>query len=149
MSIGNICVRHVFTIAGDADVVEAARRMRELHVGFLIVVESADEPARPVGVITDRDLVLEVLAQDVPPRSVAVKDIMTPDPLVGRESDELHDTLLRMRAAGVRRVPVQDAKGKLVGVLSVDDVVGFLNETVQDLAGAISREMNVERRLRA
>ena len=149
MCIGNICVRHVFTIAGDADVVEAARRMRELHVGFLIVVDSGGGEAQPVGVVTDRDLVLEVLAQDVPPRSVAIKDIMTPDPLVVRESDELHDTLLRMRAAGVRRVPVQNATGKLIGVLSVDDVVGFLNETVQDLAGAISREMNVERRLRA
>ena len=149
MSIGNICVRCVFTIAGDADVVEAARRMRELHVGFLIVTDPAGDAGRPIGVVTDRDLVLEVLAQDVPPRSVAIEDIMTPDPLIVRESDELHETLLRMRAAGVRRVPVQDAQGKLVGVLSVDDVVGFLNETVQDLAGAISREMNVERRLRA
>ncbi|HSN72836.1 MAG TPA: CBS domain-containing protein [Steroidobacteraceae bacterium] len=149
MSVGNICVRHVFTIGADADVVEAARRMRELHVGFLIVVDPAVGDDLPVGVLTDRDLVLEVLAQDVDPHAVAVKDIMTPDPLIAREDDELHDTLLRMRAAGVRRVPVSDDSGKLVGVLSVDDVVGFLNEAVQDLAGAISRELNVERRLRA
>jgi len=149
MSVGNICVRHVFSINGDADAVEAARMMREYHIGFLVVTREKDGGRMPIGVLTDRDVVLEVVAQDIDPHAVAVKDIMTPDPLVVRESDELHDTLLRMRAAGVRRVPVENDAGHLVGVLSVDDVVGFLNEVVQDLAGAINREMNLERRLRA
>jgi CBS domain-containing protein len=149
MSIGNVCVRRVFAIEGDADAVEAARRMRSYHVGFLVVTDGSGPTARPIGVITDRDLVLEVLAQEVAPHAVAMRDIMTPDPLTARESDELHDTLLRMRAAGVRRVPVQNAAGTLVGVLSVDDVVGFLNQTVQDLAGAIDRELSIERRARA
>lgn len=149
MSVGNICVRHVFSINGDADAVEAARMMREYHIGFLVVTRDKDSGRMPIGVLTDRDVVLEVVAQDIDPHAVAVKDIMTPDPLVVRESDELHDTLLRMRAAGVRRVPVENDAGHLVGVLSVDDVVGFLNEVVQDLAGAINREMNLERRLRA
>jgi CBS domain-containing protein len=149
MSVGNICVRHVFSINGEADAVEAARMMREYHIGFLVVTREKNGSRTPIGVLTDRDLVLEVVAQDVDPHAVAVKDIMTPDPLVVRESDELHDTLLRMRAAGVRRVPVEDDAGHLVGVLSVDDVVGFLNEVVQDLAGAINRELNLERRLRA
>jgi signal-transduction protein with cAMP-binding, CBS, and nucleotidyltransferase domain len=149
MSIGNICTRHVFTMDGDSDVVEAARKMRECHVGFMVVTERASGVARPVGVVTDRDLVIEVLAQDVPPHSIAVKDVMTRDPLIAREDDELHDTLLRMRAAGVRRVPIESGDGRLTGVLSVDDVVAFLNETVQDLAGAIDREISVERRLRA
>ena len=65
-----------------------------------------------------------------------------------QETDELHQTLLRMRAVGVRRVAVRNQGGALVGVLSLDDVVGFLNETVRDLAGAISHEFDVERRLR-
>lgn len=149
MSVGNICVRHVFSINGEADAVEAARLMREYHIGFLVVTREKNDGRMPIGVLTDRDVVLEVVAQDVDPHAVAVKDIMTPEPLVVREGDELHDTLLRMRAAGVRRVPVEDDAGHLVGVLSVDDVVGFLNEVVQDLAGAINREINLERRLRA
>jgi len=148
MSVGHICTRYVFTVSCDADAVEAARRMRELHVGFLIVVDPASDDREALGVVTDRDLVLEVLAKGIDPHSVTVKDFMTPDPLIVQESDELHQTLLRMRAVGVRRVAVRNQAGALVGVLSLDDVVGFLNETVRDLAGAISHEFDVERRLR-
>ena len=149
MSVASICTRHVFTIDADADTSQAAKAMREYHVGFLVVTSKQDGREVPVGVLTDRDIVLEVVAQNVDPKSVVAKDIMTPKPLVVREHAPIHDTLLQMRAAGVRRVPVQDAHGKLVGVLSLDDVVGFLNGLVQDLAGAIEREQSVETRLRA
>jgi predicted transcriptional regulator len=149
MSVGSICTRHVFSVDADADAIEAAKAMREYHVGFLVVMQKKEGRQVPVGVITDRDIVLEVVAQNVDPRAVAVLDIMTSNPLVVREDAQLHDTLLKMRAAGVRRVPVQDSQGKLIGVLSIDDVVGFLNQVVQDLSGAIGREQNIEERRRA
>jgi len=149
MSVGSICTRHVFSIDANADAAQAAKAMRESHVGFLVVTSKQGGQETPVGVITDRDIVLEVVAQDVDPKSVVAKDIMSGKPLIVREQAPIHDTLLQMRAAGVRRVPVQDAHGKLVGVLSIDDVVGFLSELVQDLAGAIEREQSVESRLRA
>jgi CBS domain-containing protein len=149
MSVGTICTRHVFSVDAEADAIQAAKAMREYHVGFLVVMQNKDGRPTPVGVLTDRDIVLEVVAQNVDPRAIAVRDIMTANPLVVREDAQLHDTLLKMRAAGVRRVPVQDTHGKLIGVLSIDDVVGFLNEVVQDLSGAIGREQRIEGRRRA
>jgi CBS domain-containing protein len=149
MTVASICTRHVFTIDAEADAAQAAKAMRQYHVGFLVVTSKQNGRETPIGVLTDRDIVLEVVAQNVDPHAVAVKDIMTRKPLLVRENAPIHDTLLQMRAAGVRRVPVEDANGKLVGVLSLDDVVGFLNGLVQDLAGAIDREQNVETRLRA
>lgn len=149
MSVGSICTRHVFSVDASADAAQAAKAMRDYHVGFLVVTSKKDHVDVPIGVLTDRDLVLEVLAQSVDPHAVMAKDIMSPKPLAVSEQAPIHDTLLQMRAAGVRRVPVQDAHGKLVGVLSLDDVVGYLNELVQDLTGAISREQSVETRLRA
>jgi CBS domain-containing protein len=149
MSVGSICTRHVFSIDASADAAQAAKAMRDYHVGFLVVTTKKDGHEIPIGVLTDRDIVLEVVAQRIDPQAVAAKDIMTTKPVVVREQAPLHETLLQMRAAGVRRVPVQDAYGKLVGVLSLDDVVGFLNELVQDVAGTIDREQSVETRLRA
>jgi len=149
MSVGSICTRRVFSVDADADATQAAQSMREYHVGFLVVTSKKGGRETPVGVITDRDIVLEVVAQDVDPHAIAVKDIMSAKPLIVREEAQLHDTLLQMRAAGVRRVPVQDAHGQLVGVLSIDDVVGFLNELIQDLSGAIGREQAIEERRRA
>ena len=149
MNVGSLCTHRAFTIDSTADAVQAARRMRELHVGFLVVVAQQNGRETPVGVITDRDLVMEIVAQDVNPHSVAVQDIMTSNPLIVREQQPLNDALLQMRAAGVRRVPVLDSVGRLMGVLSLDDVVGFLNQMVQDLAGAISHEQSEEQRLRA
>ena len=149
MSVASICTRHVFSIDVGADAVQIGKAMRDFHVGFLVVTAKKDGHETPVGVLTDRDLVLEVLAQDVDPHAIAAKDIMSAKPLIVREQAPIHETLLQMRAAGVRRVPVQDANGKLVGVLSLDDVIGFLNGLVQDLAGTIDREQSVETRLRA
>jgi CBS domain-containing protein len=149
MSVGSICTRHVFSVDAEADAAQAAKAMREYHVGFLVVTSKKEGRTIPVGALTDRDLVLEVMAQNVDPHAIAVKDIMSAKPLIANEQAPLHDTLLQMRAAGVRRVPVQDAHGKLVGVLSLDDVVGFLNGLVQDLSGAIDREQSVESRRRA
>jgi signal-transduction protein with cAMP-binding, CBS, and nucleotidyltransferase domain len=149
MSVGKICTRHVFSIDLNADATQAAKAMREYHVGFLVVTQKKDGNDMPIGVITDRDLVLEVMALEVDPHAVTVKDIMTPQPLVAHEQEPLHDTLLRMRAAGVRRVPVQDAYARLVGVLSLDDVTGYLSNLIQDLSGAIDRDQTIEQRRRA
>jgi CBS domain-containing protein len=149
MSVGSICTRQVFSVDAEIDATQAAKTMREYHVGFLVVTTRKDGRQVPVGVLTDRDLVLEVLAMDVNPHEVTARDLMTAHPLIVREDGALHDTLLQMRASGVRRVPVQDSHGQLVGVLSLDDVVGHLNGLVQDVAGAIDREQRVETRLRA
>jgi CBS domain-containing protein len=122
--------------------------MREQHVGFLIVHGPADVLRRPIGVLTDRDLVLGVMARDVDPHAVTVEDVMTRQPLIANEADELNDMLQGMRLAGVRRVPVVDARGALTGIMAIDDAIGVVAGLVCDIAGSIRSGQQQEWRSR-
>jgi len=148
MKIGEYCKRAVVAIASNADAAEAAKLMREQHVGFLIVHGRADVLRRPIGVLTDRDLVLGVMARDVDPHAVTVEDVMTRQPLIANEADELNDMLQGMRLAGVRRVPVVDARGALTGIMAIDDAIGVVAGLVCDIAGSIRSGQQQEWRAR-
>jgi CBS domain-containing protein len=148
MKIGEYCKRAVVAIASNAGAAEAAKLMREQHVGFLIVHGHGDVLRRPIGVLTDRDLVLGVMARDVDPHAVTVDDVMTRQPLIANEADELGDMLQGMRLAGVRRVPVVDARGALMGIMAIDDAIGVVAELVCDIAGSIKSGQQHEWRAR-
>jgi len=149
MKVGQYCKRAVVAIASSADAAEAAKLMRAEHVGFLIVYREGDELQRPVGVLTDRDLVLGVMARDVDPHSVTVDDVMTRQPLIANESDEFGDMLQAMRMTGVRRVPVVDVRGALIGIRAIDDAIDVITGLMCDLAGSIKSEQRQEWRARA
>jgi len=119
MDVRSLCRHRAVSIGAAADLVEAATLMRESHVGFLVVMDGS----APVGVITDRDIVLETVAADVSPRDVTVGDAMTSEPGTAFEGSAVEDALESMRLAGVRRVPVVDEGGRVIGVLSLDDVL--------------------------
>src|SRR5678815_2894817 len=148
MKIGEYCKRAVVAIASEADAAEAAKRMRAEHVGFLIVYREGDELQQPVGVLTDRDLVLGVLARDVDPHSVTVDDVMTRQPLIANDGDELSDMLQAMRLAGIRRVPVVDVRGALAGIMAIDDAIDVVTGLMCDIAGSIKSEQRHEWRTR-
>lgn len=149
MKIGEYCKRGVVSIASTSGAADAAKLMRAEHVGFLIVYREGDELKKPVGVLTDRDLVLSVLARDVDPHSVTVDDVMTRQPLVATEVDELSDVLQAMRLAGLRRVPVVDTRGALVGIMAIDDALEVVTGLMCDIAGSIKSEQRQEWRARA
>lgn len=149
MKIGEYCKRGVVAIASSADAAEAAKLMRSTHVGFLIVHHEGDALRKPVGVLTDRDLVLGVMARDLDSHSVTVDDVMTRKPLIADESDDLNDLLQAMRLAGVRRVPVVDARGALVGIMAIDDAIDVVTGLMCDIAGSIKSEQRQEWRARA
>lgn len=148
MKVGEYCKRAVVAIAATADAAEAAKLMRSEHVGFLIVYREGDALQRPVGVLTDRDLVLGVMARDVDPHALTVDDVMTRQPLIANESDELSDMLQAMRLAGIRRVPVVDVRGSLVGVIAIDDAIDVITGLMCDIAGSIKSEQRQEWRAR-
>jgi CBS domain-containing protein len=148
MKVGEYCKRAVVAIASSADAADAAKLMREEHVGFLIVHRAGDTLQRPVGVLTDRDLVLGVMARDVDPRSVTVDDVMTRQPLIANEADELTDMLQGMRLSGIRRVPVVDARGALVGIMAIDDAIDIITGLMCDIAGSIKSGQRHEWRTR-
>ena len=149
MKVGQHCKHRAVCIHSAADIVEAARMMRDEHVGFLIVYERGDDIRKPIGVLTDRDIVLEVLAKDVEPHAVTVEDAMTHQPLVARESDELAEALQAMRMAGIRRVPVVDGRGALAGIFALDDGIDLITGLLCDISGSIKSEQRQEWRARA
>jgi CBS domain-containing protein len=148
MPVGEFCNREVVIVEPDASVGEAVKLMRDRHVGDVVVVEQRDGQPVPVGMLTDRDIVIEVLAEDVAPQSVTVRDIMSTSLMTAREEDELVDVVGRMRSHGVRRVPVVNAQGGLEGILVVDDVLELLAEQMSGLAGLVAVEQRRERERR-
>lgn len=148
MKVGDYCKRAVVSIDGSTDIVAAAKLMRERHVGFLIVTQEADEMRRPVGVLTDRDIVLQVTAREVEPQSVRTEDVMTRQPLIAGESEELGDVLQAMQLSGIRRVPVVDTRGALSGIFAIDDAVDLITELLCSISGSIKSEQRQEWRNR-
>lgn len=148
MSAGRFCNREVVFIEKSAGIPEVSRLMREHHVGDLIVVEERAGRRVPIGIVTDRDVVIEVLAEGVDLQGVTVGDIMSFDLVTAREDDDLFDTIKAMRAKAVRRIPVVDTSGALVGILSVDDLLDIFAEHLTDLAALVRREQAREQRRR-
>lgn len=144
MNAGSVCKRGVVTVTASEDLIGAAHVMREKHVGYLIV----SERRKVVGVLTDRDIVVGVLAQEVDARALKVGDVMTRDPLLIEEEQSIEAVLCHMREAGVRRVPVVDRSGALTGVLSIDDVLEQIAQDLLNIAGSIRNEQRMERAVR-
>ncbi len=148
MLVGKICNREVVFVEPDTSIAEAARLMREHHVGGLVVVQEKTGKRVPVGIITDRDLVIEVIAEGVDMSDITVGDIMSDQLVTAREGDDLLETLKMMRARGIRRLPVIDDDGALAGILTVDDLIDLFSEQIADLARLIAFEQKREQERR-
>jgi CBS domain-containing protein len=135
-----MCNREVVVTARDTTVADAARLMRDHHVGSLIIAEPRDGAQHPVGIVTDRDLVVEIMAMDFDPRDVTVGEIMGSSLVIARENDGIRETLETMRFKGVRRLPVLNARGNLVGIVASDDLVKVLAEDIAAIATITPRE---------
>jgi predicted transcriptional regulator len=146
MQVRTVCQRLVFTVNATDEVVRAAQLMREKHVGYLVVVdpEKSTECARPVGVLTDRDIVVSVVARGIDPTAVRVGDIMSLNPITTQESDSMEVALRRMSQFGVRRLPVLNDRSDLVGILATDDILKVIAGDAQDLARTIQTEREIE-----
>lgn len=149
MRIIDICTRHVIHIAPDAPIAAAAESMRRHHVGALVVVDQPNGERVPVGMITDRDIVVAVLASGVDPDAVSVRDVMSSPVTCCGESQELFDAIRLMRERGVRRLPVLNLHGGLAGMVAADDVYGALASHLRELSYALTREQVQEMQTRA
>jgi CBS domain-containing protein len=145
MNVGSICNRRVVTASPVLDIQAAAELMRQEHIGFLVVVpEEPRGPQPPLGVLTDRDIVVAVVAKRADPASLKVGDVMSMQPVVAGESDAIDLALRTMRRAGVRRLPVVNGRGEVVGVLSLDDLLEFLAREIDSLSGAVRNSRQIE-----
>jgi len=136
MSVGEICQRAVDTAEAGEEVRAAAQRMRSRNVGSLVIL---DGEGRPIGIVTDRDLALRVVAEGRSPSEVRVREVMTAAPHTIVEDTSVEDALASMRSFGVRRLPVVDAAGRLVGLVSLQDILALLAQEFGQLSDVIER----------
>ncbi|MDY0042739.1 MAG: CBS domain-containing protein [Desulforhabdus sp.] len=150
MVISQICSKHVVTVEKEQTLVEAARRMRESHVRDLVVVEAKEDKVTPVGMLTDRDIVIAVVADNIDRfNSILVGDVMSFELVTAREDESLTDVLERMGTSGIRHIPVVGFSGELTGLLSFDDVICLLASLMRDLAALTCSEREREREERS
>ena len=149
MKASEFCNREVVVVDKEATVADAARLMRELHVGSVIVVEADGDSKRPVGVLTDRDIVVEFVATGLSPDDIAVGDAISYDLITIVESEGLFETIELMRTHGVRRIPVVDDRGGLVGLVASDDALDLIAEELTDLVKLVVRQRRSEARRRS
>lgn len=132
MNVRHLASRIVVTVAPEASLADAAAIMREQHVGALVVING---DKRPIGILTDRDIVVGVLADPAARRAdLAVKDVVTSEPIVALENEDSRDVLNRMRRHGIRRMPVVDHRGVVTGIFSLDDALRAIAEELESVA---------------
>lgn len=126
MPISDLCSRNPVTIQSKESLREAADLMKKKHVGTIIVTEGD----RPVGVVTDRDLVIKVIAEGKSIDSCLVKDVMTSKLVSAKKGIGVYEAIELMQKNGVRRLIVVDESDKLCGLISTDDLVQMLGQEI-------------------
>ena len=144
MPISEICNREVIIVQRSNTIFEAARLMRQHHVGDVVVVEDIAGVRVPVGIVTDRDLVVEIMAPAIDQMTITVGDIMVPELATVMENAGMSETIEYMRAKGVRRVPVVGENGGLVGIITMDDLLELLAEELLSLSRLVKHEQQKE-----
>lgn len=148
MAIGEICNREVVYVNRDVTVHAACKLMRHYHVGSLVVVDETEGKRVPVGILTDRDIVVEIDAMDLDPKVMTAGDIMSSELATVPENHGVLETIDVMRFKGVRRMPIVDADGRLVGIVTIDDLLEVLAGELTDISRIVSREQSHEQQAR-
>ena len=123
MLVSDFCERDIVTLEQERTLVDAAKLMRHFHVGYVVIVEQRNKEVVPLGIVTDRDVVIEVIATELDPETITVGDIMLQNLFVVRDDVDMVKALEIMTAEGVRRLPVVTAKGTLIGVATLEDLL--------------------------
>lgn len=148
MKLKDLCVLDVACCTREMTIAAAARLMRERHAGDVIVVDNADEEREPVGILTDRDIVIEVLAKGRDPNKTTVAEVMATQLVIAGDSEDSTQALQRMAAHGVRRIPVVDDQRCVVGIITLDDLLREQAEQATRLLEVVTKQQARERRAR-
>lgn len=144
MTIAAICNREVITVQRDATVLHAAMLMRQYHVGDVVVVENRINQCVPVGIVTDRDIVVELIATELDCNVITVGDIVITKLVVVKDSAGVFEAIQLMTDKGIRRLPVVDNDGGLVGIVTLDDLLLLLAKEFSSLTKLVAREQKNE-----
>lgn len=145
IKIFDLSVHTVATIQEGTSVLDCAKAMRALHVGSLVVV---NEKRQPVGMITDRDISIEVVALERDPKTLIVDDVMSAPVCTAYADETVVDALARMREQGIRRLPVVDKDGVLCGIVTANNIVEEISEQLDSIVRAVKSSKTREQSLR-
>lgn len=148
MRVADICTLLTVHIDPSATVREAAKLMRERHVGALVVIDRRNGTHAPAGIVTDRDIAISVVAAGVDPDAITVADVMSRPVATCTEDEDLFDAIQTMRARGVRRLPMLNANGEFAGFVAADDIFGAIATELRELSNALVREQAREMEVR-
>lgn len=140
MHIGQICTRSLVTCTSDTTAAQLALKMRDQHVADVIVVEDRGHRLVPIGLVTDRDLVVKVMARGDDPAKVHAADVMHAELETALDSELVYDAIWHMRKRQILRLPIVDTHGALVGVLTADDVAEFLASELTEVSRLRKRQ---------
>jgi CBS domain-containing protein len=138
MRIGELCKSPVFVAYPDQALAVAARAMRAQDVGALVVIARGDPEQRPLGILTDRDIVRGQVNQFADLRCLAVSDVMTREPLCIGADAELGEAIATLASRAVRRAPVIDGAGTLIGIVTLDDLLPAIAQQLTELADTVA-----------
>ena len=148
MPVSEICNREVVVVQRNDTALEAAKLMRQHHVGDVLVVEDRNGVRIPVGIITDRDLIMEIMAPELDGSVITVSDIMAQALVTVKESTGIFEAIQYMRQKSVRRLPIVNEGGGLIGILTLDDLLELLSEELLEIAKLVRNEQQKETRSR-
>jgi len=148
MLLNEICTPDVVYCGADSTALAAARLMRERHVGDVVIVDEPKGDQTPIGLVTDRDIVVEVIAKEQDPAKVTVREIMRTPVVVAHATEDVSAAIERMKAHGVRRIPVMGESQRLVGILCLDDLLKQMVADASALVDIVSHEQSREHRTR-
>lgn len=136
MSLGNLCRREIICVDPRTTVKEAAKLMEEKNVGSTIVVQER----KPIGILTDRDILLRVMNRGLDPEKTSVDEVMTKQIVTLKEDMGLFEALQKVKGKGIRRFPIVDSNGNLQGIMTLDDIFYLLGKEMSDVASIIENE---------
>jgi signal-transduction protein with cAMP-binding, CBS, and nucleotidyltransferase domain len=134
MTVLECCRMDVVTASPDAKVSDVAGLMSDSNVGCVVITGGDD---CPVGIVTDRDIVVRVVAGGRDPKKTAISEVMTRDPVVVEDGTGLFEAMQFLRDEGVRRLPIVDCDGKLAGIITTDDIIRLIGQEMQYIGDVI------------
>ncbi|HXG52843.1 MAG TPA: CBS domain-containing protein [candidate division Zixibacteria bacterium] len=141
MSLQEFCQRPVVSISPHASVADACQLMAEKNIGCMIVQENG----RLCGILTDRDIALKVAGKTKDSRQTKVSEVMTPNPACITVDKNLHDLTRFMHEKHVRRVPIVDGGNKVLGIVTLDDLLALLGSDISEISKTVAETVPVAR----
>ncbi|HLL13403.1 MAG TPA: CBS domain-containing protein [Rubrivivax sp.] len=148
MRVADFCTTSTIVCSPATTVASAAQMMRDHHVGDLVVADDSGGAVKPVGILTDRDIVVAVIAQGLDPRAILAGDVMSAQLLTVPGQADPFEAIATMRFKGVSRLPVVDEEGNLAGIVSSADLLAYLTREMAALAGVRHRQQAHEMQAR-